>query len=255
MRIATFNANSIRVRLDAVLDWLARHEPDVLALQETKCEDSVFPAEAFEEMGYHVVHHGQKTYNGVAIVSRSPALNVARGFGFPDPDDRRLIAADIDGVRVINTYVPNGTRVGSDKFAYKLAWLSQFRDWLDRSARPDSPMVWLGDMNIAPTPDDVYDSAKLLGSVGHHPEEFAALAHVVDWGWQDVFRRHHQGPGHYTYWDYVVPTAFSRNLGWRIDHIYASASFAPRCRSCVVDREPRAAARPSDHTFVVADFD
>lgn len=252
MKIATFNVNSIRVRLDLVLDWLAVNEPDVLAIQETKCEDASFPAEAFEDCGYHVAYHGMKTYNGVAIASREPGIGVVKGL--PGTEDCRLLAAHVGGVHVINTYVPNGTRVGSEKFDYKIEWLARFTEFVRGRFSPDDPVVWLGDINIAPTADDVYDSPKMLGGVGHHPREFEALARVVDWGWQDVFRRFTEGGGHYTFWDYVIPRSFERNLGWRIDHIYASPGMAGRCRSCAIDLEPRRAEKPSDHTVVVAEF-
>lgn len=256
MKIATFNANSIRVRLPIVLDWLAENEPDVLAIQETKVEDDKFPRDDFEELGYHVAIHGQKTYNGVALVSRHPIAGSVTGFGDPAwPADCRILRADIAGVTVVNTYVPNGTKVGSDKFDYKLRWLERFREYCDRTLDPARPVVWLGDINIAPKPEDVFDSPRVLGGVGHHPAEFAALEKIVEWGWVDLFRKFTQGPGHHTFWEFVIPKAFERDLGWRIDHIYAPPAFAERCTACVIDKAPRGLERPSDHTFVVAEFD
>jgi len=255
MTVATFNANSVRARLPIILDWLAEHQPDVLAIQETKCEDSQFPVQDFEESGYNVAFHGQKSYNGVATVSRLPLQDVR--YGLLDPEfskDCRMLAATVDGVRILNTYVPNGNRVGSEKFEYKLKWLERFREYCEQTLRPDQPAIWLGDINIAPTPDDVFDSARHLGGVGHHPDEFAALARVVQWGWTDLFRKFTDGPGHYTYWEFVIPNSFARNLGWRIDHVYATKPMADRCTSCVIDRAPRGLERPSDHTFVVAEF-
>lgn len=255
MTIATFNANSVRARLDLILDYLAEHRPDVLALQETKVEDAKFPAEEFHEVGYNVVFHGIRTYNGVAIASLDPPRNVELGFGDPEfQADARAIAADIGDVRIIDTYVPNGNAVGSEKFAYKLKWLDRFRAYC-QSLDPSRPIVWLGDINIAPTPDDVYDSPKKLGGVGHHPDEFAALAGIVEWGWVDVFRKFHTGPGHYTFWDFLIPNGVDRNLGWRIDHIYASPAAAEKCLRCEIDRQPRLHTRPSDHTVVLAEFD
>jgi len=255
VRIATFNANSVRVRLPIILDWLAENEPDVLALQETKCEDSKFPVAEFEEWGWHTAIHGQKARQGVALVSRRPLGNVRIGFGDPlFPEDCRIISAELDGIAVVNTYVPNGTAVGSDRFEYKLRWLERFRHYLGERYRPTDPVVWLGDINIAPTPDDVYDSRKFLGGVGHHPDEFKRLSAILQFPLIDTFRTLHSGASHYTFWDFVIPRALERNLGWRIDHIYATVPLAARCTSCEIDREPRMMERPSDHTFVVAEF-
>jgi exodeoxyribonuclease III len=255
MKIATFNANSVRARLPIIIDWLGENEPDVLAIQETKVDDANFPVADFEDAGWTVAFHGQKSYNGVALVSRTPLSNVRAGFGDPlMPEDCRVISAEFAGVAIVNTYVPNGSSVGSEKFAYKLEWLPRFRRYLAERYRPSDPVLWLGDINVAPTPDDVFDSVKHLGGVGHHPDEFAALADVVEWGLTDLFRKFTEGPGNYTFWEFVIPKAFERNLGWRIDHLYGTESLAARCESCVVDRAPRELERPSDHTFVVAEF-
>lgn len=256
MKFATYNANSVRVRLPILLDWLAHHEPDVLALQETKCEDKNFPADAFSELGYHSVFHGQKSYNGVATLSRSPIQQSSMGFGDPAwPNDCRILTTLIDGIIVLNTYVPNGTKVGSEKWAYKLQWLENLRDHIQALLSRNMPFVWMGDINIAPTPDDVYESERKLGEVGHHPDEFTRLAAIRELGLTDVFRKYHQGPGHYTYWDFFIKNAFERKLGWRIDHIYANDLMAGRCSRCEIDTAPRLVERPSDHTFVVAEFD
>lgn len=256
MKIATFNANSIRARLETVLDWLAENEPDVLAIQETKCENEKFPRSDFEDVGWNVAIHGQKSYNGVAIVSRHPIQNVRMGFDDPTwPEDCRLISASINGIEILNTYVPNGTEVGTDKFDYKLRWLPRFKALVAERYLITSPVVWLGDINIAPTEDDVYNPKRHFGKVGFHPDEIAALSDVLAWGWVDCFRKFHEGPGHYTFWDFLLPRGFERNLGWRIDHIYATPLLAAKCTSCEVDREPRGGSRPSDHTFVFAEFD
>lgn len=256
MRVATFNANSVRVRLPIILDWLAEFEPDVLALQETKCEDSKFPVGEFEEWGWHATIHGQRARNGVALISRTPLTHVSTGFGDPlFPEDCRIVTALASGVAVVNTYVPNGTEVGSEKFEYKLRWLERFGRYLAERFKPTDPVVWLGDINIAPTPDDVYNSPRFLGGVGHHPEEFARLEAIRGFGLVDVFRKFHEGPGHYTFWDFVVPNAVERNRGWRIDHIYLTERLAAKCTACEVDRAPRSLDRPSDHTFVYADLD
>jgi exodeoxyribonuclease III len=256
MKVATFNVNSIRQRLPIVIEWLAEHEPDLLALQETKCPDDKFPLAEFEEIGYHVAIHGQKSLNGVALVSRQPLLNVSTGLCDPlFPEDCRVIMGQLGDVMIINTYVPNGTSVGSDKFEYKLRWLERFRRLIADHFRPHEKVIWMGDINIAPTPDDVYNSRRFYGGVGHHPLEFEALAQIVEWGWTDCFRKFTQGPGHYTYWDYIITTSLEKNLGWRIDHIYASEGLAAGCSRCEVDRAPRAMEKPSDHTPVWAEWD
>ena len=256
MKIATFNAASIRARLPILVEWLADVEPDILAIQETKVEDEKFPRTEFEELGYEVAIHGQKAWNGVAILSRTPIGSIRTGFGDElFPNDCRILTCQIDGVTIINTYVPNGNTVGSDKFTYKLSWLERFRTFLDQNFRPDDPLVWLGDINVAPKPEDVYDSKRMLGGVGHHPDEFSRLAKIVDFGLTDVFRKFEPEGGNYTFWDFQIPRSVERNLGWRIDHIYATAPLANLCTECTIDLDPRKWPRPSDHTFVVAEFD
>jgi exodeoxyribonuclease-3 len=255
MRITTFNAASIRARLPLTLDWLAENEPDILAVQETKVEDEKFPTGDFEDLGYHVAIHGQKSWNGVCILSRSPISNVRTGFEDDlFPTDCRIISAEIDGVAIINTYVPNGNTVGTEKWAYKMAWLERFAQFLRERYRPSDPLIWLGDINIARHPEDVYDSPKMLGGVGHHPDEFSRLDAILDFGLVDTFRKFTPGPGHFTFWDFVIPNGFKRNMGWRIDHIYATEGLAGQCASCDIDRDARSLERPSDHTFVTAHF-
>lgn len=256
MKVATFNANSIRARLEIVLEWLREHGPDLLAIQETKVTDPDFPESAFQDIGYHVAFHGQKSYNGVAIASRRPLENVQ--IGFQDalwPDDCRILAAEIDGATIVNTYVPNGTAVGTDKFDYKLRWLDRFGKLVSERFMTSDPLIWLGDINIAPTANDVFEPERQRGKVGFHPDEIEALKRIVDWGFTDTFRKFTSGAGHYTFWEFYIPKAFERNLGWRIDHIYATPTLAEKCTSCVVDKVPRALEKPSDHTFVVAEFD
>jgi exodeoxyribonuclease-3 len=158
-------------------------------------------------------------------------------------------------VVVIDTYVPNGTAVGTDKFDYKLRWLEQFGAFISKRYGPNDPVVWLGDINIAPTEHDVFEPNRQRGKVGFHPDEISRLEKVVGWGFEDTFRKFTQGAGHYTFWEFYLPKAFERNLGWRIDHVYATAPMATKCTSCLVDKEPRAKEKPSDHTFVVAEFD
>lgn len=238
-----------------LLEWLAENEPDAVALQETKVEDSKFPIDEIEEYGYSVAFHGQKSLNGVAIVSKRPVENVITGFGDPlFPEDCRLQCAALNGVAIINTYVPNGTSVGSDKFDYKLRWIERFGRWVSERFRPADPVVWMGDINIAPKPIDVYDFEKVKGGIGAHPKEIEALNRVYEWGWQDCFRRFEPGEGFFTFWDFFAGT-LSRNKGWRIDHIYASPGLIERCTACEIDRAPRFEERPSDHTIVWANFD
>ena len=255
MKIATFNANSIRARQEIVSNWLKEHKPDVLAIQETKVPDSDFPAATFEELGYNVAFHGQKSYNGVATLSLRPLENVKIGFGDGLwPDDCRILSAEIDGVNVINTYVPNGTAVGTDKFDYKLRWFERFGSMLSERFGQKDPVIWLGDINVAPTENDVFEPHRQKGKVGFHPDEIKVLEKTVGFGLSDLFRKFTDGPGHYSFWEFYLPKAFERNLGWRIDHIYATESLAKKCKSCVIDKGPRALEKPSDHTFVVAEI-
>jgi exodeoxyribonuclease-3 len=254
--IATYNAASVRARLPLIQEWLAQHEPDVLAIQETKVEDSKFPIEAFEELDYHAALHGQKSWNGVATLAKSMPTNVRQGFMDElYPVDARILTCEVDGIPIINTYVPNGNKVGSDKFVYKLSWLERFRTYLDDHFRPSEALIWLGDINIAPKPEDVYDSKKMYGGVGHHPDEFSRLGNILDFGFVDAFRQLHPGEGYYTYWDFVIPNSVKRNLGWRIDHIYVTEPLASKLKSCHIDVEARTTERPSDHTFVIAEFE
>lgn len=256
MKLVTYNAAGIRARLVNFADWLAVNEPDVVAIQETKVEDDKFPREHFEDLGYEIAVYGQKSWNGVALLSRRPMTNVRVGFGDElMPNDARIIAATIDGVQVINTYVPNGNTVGSEKWEYKLRWLDRFRVYLDQNFHPEEPLIWCGDINVAPTPDDVYNSKRMYGGVGHHPDEFSRLATILDFGLIDLFRKFTPEAGHYTFWDFVLPQGVARNLGWRIDHIYGTKVVADLCTSCTIDREARSYEKPSDHTYVIAEFD
>lgn len=255
MIVATYNAASVRARLPRICEWLAENEPDVLAIQETKVENDKFPREAFEELGYELALNGQKAWNGVAIVSRLPIEDVRIGFGDDlFQEDARIITAKIEGVNLINTYVPNGNTVGSEKWDYKLRWLDRFGRMLRERYRKDEPLIWMGDINIAPKPEDVYDSVKVYGGVGHHPEEFKRLDAIVEFGLVDVYRKLHPEGGNFTYWDFTQPNGVKRNIGWRIDHIYATEPFAEKCSRCWIDRDARLLEKPSDHTFVVADF-
>ncbi|MBC7220708.1 exodeoxyribonuclease III [Candidatus Bipolaricaulota bacterium] len=255
-KVATFNVNSVRSRLPLLAGWLAREEPDVLCLQETKVQDPEFPAEFFRERGYHVAFRGQKAHAGVALASRVEPSDVR--FGLDDggpPDEARLVRATVAGIPIVNTYVPQGQSVESPLFAYKLEWLRRLRNHFARHFSPDEPLLWCGDFNVAPEEIDVHDPKRLVNHVDFHPEARAALEEVRAWGFVDVFRRHHPGePGQYTFWDYRVPGALDRNVGWRVDHIWATRPLAEKSVRSWIDRDARRAEKPSDHTFLVAEF-
>jgi exodeoxyribonuclease-3 len=254
MKVATWNVNSINVRLPQVLEWIEGNRPDALCLQETKCVDAKFPAPAFEELGYKSEVFGQPTYNGVAIVSPLKMDNVQRGF----PDDaadaqKRLIAASINGVRVVNVYIPNGSEVDSDKYRFKLEWLGRLRKWLDEECDAKKPLLICGDFNIAPEDRDVHDPDLWAGQVLCSEPEREALENIRSWGLIDLFRQHHEESGMFSWWDYRGG-AFPRNHGLRIDHLWATAPLAKKCVDAWIDRMPRAMEKPSDHVPVIAEF-
>jgi len=253
---ATYNANSIRSRIGIVTDWLKTYAPDVLCIQETKVVDDQFPKELFLELGYHVIFRGQKSYNGVAIVSKKAASNIR--YGFDDggqADESRLISALFGDIHIVNTYVPQGTAPDSPNFQYKLDWFGRLKKFFSSNFTPFSKLIWMGDLNIAPTPIDVYDPQELLGHVCYHPEVHKALQTLMEWGFTDVFRMHHPEPNQYTFWDYRIPNALKRKMGWRIDHIMATTSIANLCVDSLIDIEPRLKEKPSDHTFLWATFE
>ena len=255
MKIATWNVNSLRVRLEHVLDWLDGEKPDVLALQETKTKDEDFPVEAFATRGYQVRFSGQPTYNGVALISRHESFGDLRtDIDGLDDHERRVLAATIDGIRVYNLYVPNGQHVDSDKYRYKLHWLEALEQQVDSDLSEHPNAILLGDFNIAPEDRDVHDPAAWEGKVLCSEPERAALSKLLDLGFVDVFRSFEQGEGRYSWWDYRAG-AFRRNRGLRIDLILASAPLSQHCRDCRIDLKPRRLERPSDHTPVVAEFD
>ncbi len=254
--IATFNVNSIRSRLPIVISWLERHRPDVLCMQETKVADEVFPAKEFEKVGYHVVFRGDKGKNGVAIASPEEPEDVA--FGLDDggpPDEDRLIRGVFSGIPVVNTYVPQGQKPESPMFPYKLGWFQRLRRLFQRHYSPTEPLLWCGDLNVAPEEIDVHNPKRLLGHVCFRPEVWEAFQEVKAWGFVDIFRKHHPGEGgQYTFFDYRVPRAVDRGLGWRVDHILATPPLAEKSQDCWIDLEPRLATKPSDHTPLVARF-
>jgi exodeoxyribonuclease-3 len=254
MKLATWNVNSVGARLPLVLKWLEAAQPDVLCLQETKCTDDKFPADAFTALGYESATHGQRTYNGVAILSRVPLTKVQKGF--PDDDETahaRLLAATADGVRVVNVYIPNGAFVGSDKFFFKLDWMRRLRAFFDESYKKREKVLLCGDFNVAPEERDVHDPSAWAGKILFSHREREALAEIKDWGFEDAFRLHTEGDGHFSWWDYRAGS-FRRNAGLRIDHIWTSEKLAADCTASWIDKEPRAWERPSDHTPVVAEF-
>ena len=256
LKVATFNANSIRARLALVVDWLQRQAPDVLCLQETKVQDVDFPADAFEDIGYSVVFRGQKAYAGVAMVSKHELQNVTSGFDDSgEPDEARLLRGVVRGIPIVNTYVPQGRSLDSPVFQYKLEWFRRLRDLFERDYSPAEPLLWVGDFNVAPEPIDVHNPRGLAKHVGFHSDARAALQRVKDWGFVDVFRRHCPEPGQYTFWDYRARDPVERNVGWRVDHIWATKPLAQRSTRCWIDVEARRAERPSDHTFLVAEFE
>lgn len=253
MKIATWNVNSLRVRLPQVLRWLEASQPDALALQETKTEDRDFPVQEFQRAGYHVAFSGQPTYNGVALISRLPLA--IRATALPDFEDaqKRVLLAEIGGLHVLNLYVPNGQSPDSDKYRYKLEWLAQLDLWLGPLMRERPDLVVLGDFNIAPDDRDVYDPKAWEGQVLVSEPERIAFRKLLGHGLADSFRLHTDGTGHYSWWDFRT-AAFRRNHGLRIDHILLSPALAERSAATVIDREPRGWERPSDHTPVVAEI-
>lgn len=253
MQIASWNVNSLRVRLPRVLAWLDANQPDVLALQETKVANDQFPVSAFAERGWQVSYSGQKTYNGVAVVSRTPLAEVTTEIPGIDRSDRRVLAVTVDGVRLYNLYVPNGKAVGSDSYQYKLDWLAGLRDHLGAELATGRPVAVVGDFNIAPADADVHDPAAWAGAIHCSDAERAALARLHELGLTDTFRQFEQPAGSFSWWDYRGG-AFPRNRGLRIDLILASASLAAATQCAWIDRGPRGEQRPSDHAPVVARF-
>lgn len=253
MKVATWNVNSLKVRLPHVLDWLAASEVDVLCLQETKTTDENFPVDEITAAGYHVAYSGQKTYNGVAILSKQPATDIITDIPGLDDPQRRILGATIDGVRVLDLYVVNGQEVGSEKFEHKLFWLDKVTDHICTQLQEYEQFVVVGDFNIAPDDRDVYDPEAWHERILCSTPERNALQKIIDLGLTDTFRLFEQAENSYSWWDYRA-AAFRRNRGLRIDLVLASRTLADNCVSCEIDKEPRSLERPSDHTPVVAEF-
>ena len=260
--IASWNVNSVRTRLDHVLAWLQSHQPDLLCLQETKVDDPLFPQTAFESIGYRVSFHGQKSYNGVALISRTPLDDVRCGFigelpGDPEAgelgEQKRVISALLDGVRVVNLYVPNGSSLTSDKYPYKLKWLNCLKRYREAAQERDEPLCIVGDFNIGMEARDIHDPERLTGGIMASDAERTALKEALGEGMGDVFRAFEPDAGHWSWWDYRSG-AWNRDSGWRIDHIYLSEDLLDLARSCVIHKQERGKEQPSDHAPVVVDL-
>ena len=263
MLIATWNVNSIRTRLSQITDWINQVNPDILCLQETKVMDDSFPVEAFEKLGYSVEVYGQKSYNGVAIISKEKAENVKKGFyDCKDFDQnieiflnqKRLISADFNGIKIINVYVPNGSSLDSDKYRYKINWLNSLASFLDEQEKKGELICLMGDFNIAPSNLDIHDPKKYEGGIMASDIERKALNNVLKERLIDSFRLFEKNTGHWSWWDYRN-NAYEFNKGWRIDHIYISKELSSKLKSCVIDSAPRGNLRPSDHAPVMIDLD
>ncbi|MDO9054118.1 MAG: exodeoxyribonuclease III [Gallionella sp.] len=253
MRLATWNVNSLKVRLPQVLDWLAENPIEVLCLQETKQQDADFPHNELMAAGYHNVFAGQKTYNGVAILSREPASDVQIGIPGYQDEQKRVIAATFGDIRVVDVYIPNGQSIDSDKYQYKLGWLTALHDWLKQELLRYPKLVLLGDYNIAPEDRDCHDPAAWVGNVLVSEPERDAFRSLLALGLTDSYRLFEQAEKTFSWWDYRM-MGFRRNLGMRIDHILISAPLVAQCKSCVIDKAPRKLERPSDHTPVVVEI-
>tara|TARA_B100001105_G_C22381108_1_gene439719 strand:+ start:730 stop:1494 length:765 start_codon:yes stop_codon:yes gene_type:complete len=253
LKLATWNVNSLAVRLPQLLDWLAQHQPDAVVLQETKLTDDKFPHEALSAAGYHPQWFGQKTYNGVALLSRTPAEGIVKNIVGVEDEQARVIAGTVEGVRVIGAYFPNGQAPGSDKFAYKMRWLDGLRAWLAQEMAAHPQLVLMGDFNIAPEDRDVHDPVAWAGQIHCTPEERGHFAALLEMGLVDAFRLFEQPPKSWSWWDYRN-LAFRKNQGLRIDHILVSPALKARVTACHIDKLPRKNERPSDHAPVVVEL-
>jgi len=255
MKIATWNVNSINVRMPQLIDWLAAAAPDVLCVQETKTIDDGFPALELKAAGYDVEFTGEKAYNGVAFLSKFPITDVQRNFPDDAPDaPKRMIAATINGIRIVNTYIPNGTALGSDKFRFKMDWLMRLRTFLDKTCDKNGDVLLCGDFNVAIEDADTWDPVGHAGKLHFSKPERAALHHIKQWGFTDVFREKNGNVQEFSWWDYRAG-AWQKNQGLRIDHIWASPSLAAKCTRCWIDKSTRFLSLPSDHAPVIAEFD
>ncbi|MCY7315239.1 MAG: exodeoxyribonuclease III [Rubrivivax sp.] len=253
MKLATWNVNSLAVRLPQLLDWLQAQPVDAIVLQETKLTDDKFPHAALADAGYHTQWLGQKTYNGVALLSRTPATDITKNIVDFADEQARVIAGTVQGVRVIGAYFPNGQAPDSDKFVYKMRWLQALQGWIKAELASHPQLVLMGDFNIAPEDRDVYDPVALAGTIHCTPEERAHFQALLELGTVDAFRLFNQPPKTYSWWDYRM-LAFRRNLGLRIDHVLVSTALKPQVLACTIDRLPRKNERPSDHAPVIVEL-
>ena len=263
MLIATWNVNSVRTRLSQITNWINNVNPDILCLQETKVIDKAFPSSQFEELGYKVIVNGQKSYNGVAIISKFNFDNVIKGFtneanekniSIEFNEQKRLISADINGFKIINVYVPNGSSIGSDKFDYKIKWLNHLSSFLDEQVKEEDLVCFLGDFNIAPDDIDIHSPQKYVEGIMASKIEREALNNVLKGRFIDSFRIFEKNTGHWSWWDYRN-NAYERNKGWRIDHIYISKNLSSKLKSCVIERSQRENLQPSDHAPVLINLE
>lgn len=256
MKIATWNINGISSRLEHVVKWCQSASPDVLCLQETKCVDAKFPLSRLRSIGYeHIEAFGEKAYNGVAILSRLPLSDVTRGFPRDTRDaPRRMIAATIKGIRVVNVYIPHGTKLGSDKFKFKLEWIARLRKYFDKNLSTRDAVLLCGDLNVAAHETDVWNPRLWNGKLHFTKSEREALLNLKKWGLVDCLRQMTDEPGEFTWWDNFRESSFQKNRGLRIDHIWASPPLSDNCIDCWIDRTPRAWPKPSDHAPVIAEF-
>ena len=263
MLIATWNVNSVRIRLSQIIIWINQVNPDILCLQETKVIDDDFPVEPFEELGYEVIAYGQKSYNGVAIISKLKIENVNKGFqgNFLEKhtaekfkDQTRLISGEVNGLKIINVYVPNGSSLTSEKFEYKISWLDCLASFIDEQEKEGHSICLLGDFNIAPTDNDMHSPQRNRGGIMASDNERNALNNVLKGRFIDCFRIFERSSGHWSWWDYRN-NAYELNKGWRIDHIYISKALSYQLKSCVIDSNPRENSQPSDHTPVMINID
>ncbi|OHB60738.1 MAG: exodeoxyribonuclease III [Planctomycetes bacterium GWF2_42_9] len=255
MKIVTFNVNSIRSRTQILLDWLQENKPDVLCLQETKVQDKDFPAEAFAFSGYDFVYKGEKSYNGVAIFSLKKLEAVEFGLDSDPKDEARMVKAQLGNLIIINTYIPQGFFVESDKYVYKLNWYKRLLEYFKKNFKPGDKILWMGDLNIAYEPKDVHDPVRLEGHVCFNKELSQLFKQFIDWGFVDLFRKFCSDEGQYSFWDYRDVNTLKRNRGWRLDYIMATKPMADVCKKCLIDKKPRMLDKPSDHTPVIAEFD
>ena len=255
LKIATFNANSIRMRMPIILNWLKKEQPDVLAVQETKVQDIEFPREPLESAGWNVVFHGQKSYNGVAFISKKPFGDVVKRLYPKDAEEQaRFLVGEYDGVLLINTYVPQGYAIDSDKYQYKLKYYADLKKFFQKNVPADRPALWMGDLNVAPTEIDLNNPKGNKEHPCFHIDARNALEDTMKGRWADLFREKEKGPGHYTFWDMRFPGAFEKNLGWRIDFLMGTPPMVGRLQKIWIDRKPRGLEKPSDHTFLVGEF-